>query len=510
MAARVVTVAFVGVEARRVDVQVQLASGLVALVVVGLADKAVAESRERVRAAFASIGLAVPSARVVVNLAPADLPKEGAHYDLPIALALMGEMGVLPKDALENALAFGELGLDGTLAPTPGVLPAAMAAHGMDLPFICAADVGPEAAWAGGEVIAAPTLLSLVNHFRGGTHLPPPKAGAIAGPVVGGPDLRDVKGQEQAKRALEIAAAGGHNLLLVGPPGSGKSMLAQRLAGVLPPLTSEELLEVSMIQSVAGLLERGQLTRARPFRAPHHSASMAALVGGGLKARPGEISLSHRGVLFLDELPEFSPQSLDALRQPLETGEVTIARANHHITYPARFQLVAAMNPCRCGGGAGMCRRAPRCAIEYQGRLSGPLLDRIDLQLDVPPVTAADLALPPPAEGSADVAARVLAARDVQSARAVDLGLPAGAVNAAVDQTTLERIAAPDDGGRALIGKAAQALALSARAYHRTLRVARTIADLDGASGVRRIHVAEALSFRRVWANAAPVHATAS
>lgn len=496
MGARVVTVAFVGVEARRVDVQVQIAGGLVRLVIVGLADKAVAESRERVRAAFASMGLAVPGDRVIVNLAPADLPKEGARYDLPIALALMAEMGVIPKDAAENAVAFGELGLDATLAPTPGVLPAAMAASAQGLPLICAATAGPEAAWAGGDVIAAPTLISLVNHFRGGTYLPPPKVGDIA-PAPSVPDLRDVKGQEQAKRALEIAAAGGHNMLMVGPPGSGKSMLAQRLPGLLPPLPAEELLEVSMIQSVAGLLQRGELTRARPFRAPHHSASMAALVGGGIKARPGEVTLAHRGVLFLDELPEFAPQVLDALRQPLETGEVVVARANHHITYPARVQLIGAMNPCRCGGGAGMCRRAPRCAQDYQGRLSGPFLDRIDLQIDVPPVTAADLALPPPVEGAADVAARVAAARAAQETRG-------GALNALADQTTLEQIARPDEAGAALLSKAAQSLALSARAYHRTLKVARTIADLEGASAVRRIHIAEALSFRRVWAQATP------
>jgi magnesium chelatase family protein len=274
-------------------------------------------------------------------------------------------------------------------------------------------------------------------------------------------------------------------------------MLAQRLPGLMPPLSSEELLEVSMLHSVAGLLERGRLTRTRPFRAPHHSASMAALVGGGLRAKPGEISLAHQGVLFLDELPEFSQQALDALRQPLETGQVLIARANHHVTYPARILLAAAMNPCRCGGGpgAGKCRRGPRCAIEYQARLSGPLLDRIDIQLDVPPVTAADLALPPPVEGTAEAAARVARARAAQDARALGL-------NAVLDLDALEKVAAPDVPGAALLSKAAESLALSARAYHRTLKVARTIADLDGADGVKRIHVAEALSLKRQWAGA--------
>jgi magnesium chelatase family protein len=507
MAAKTVTVAFVGVEARRVDVQVQIAGGLAGLVIVGLADKAVAESRERVRAAFASLGLAVPGDRVIVNLAPADLPKEGAHYDLPIALALLAEMGVLPKDAVEHAIAFGELGLDASLAPTPGALPAAMAAHGMGATLICPLGSGAEAAWAGGEVIAAPTLIALINHFRNGAVLPPVAAGEIEASAAG-PDLRDVKGQEQAKRALEIAAAGGHNILFVGPPGSGKSMLAQRLPGILPPLEPSELLEVSMIQSVAGLLERGRLTRARPFRAPHHSASMAALVGGGLKARPGEISLAHRGILFLDELPEFGPHVLDALRQPLETGEVVVARANHHVTYPARVQLVAAMNPCRCGGGAGGCRRGARCAADYQGRLSGPLLDRIDIQLDVPAVTAADLALPPPPEGSAEIAGRVARARAAQSDRAD--AADGATLNAALGQTALDKFAAPDESGRALLAKAATHLQLSARAYHRTLKVARTIADLDGAAGVRRAHIAEALSLRRVWATTSPAGAAAT
>ena len=494
--ASVATVAFAGLEARRIEVQVQLTGGTHGIVIVGLGDKAVSEARERVRAAFASIGLAIPPGRLVVNLAPADLPKEGTHYDLPIALAMMAAIGALPHDALEGVVCFGEVGLDGALAPAPGALPAAMAAHGMGAAFVCPDACGAEAAWAGGEVIAAPSLLALVNHFRGGAVLKPPERGdLIATSSV--PDLRDVRGQEQAKRALEIAAAGAHNILFVGPPGSGKSMLAQRLPGLMPPLSSTELLEVSMLHSVAGLLERGQLTRTRPFRAPHHSASMAALVGGGLRAKPGEISLSHHGVLFLDELPEFSAQALDALRQPLENGSVMIARANHHVTYPARILLAAAMNPCRCGGGpgAGFCRRGPRCAIEYQARLSGPLLDRIDIQLDVPPVTAADLALPPPIEGTAEAAARVARARAVQGERGLGL-------NAVLDLDALERVAAPDAPGAALLSKAAEARQLSARAYHRTLKVARSIADLDGAEAVRRIHIAEALGLKRQWAGA--------
>lgn len=496
MIVRIATLSFEGVEARRVDVEVQIASGGVHFILVGLADKAVGESRDRVRAAFAGLGLALPPRRIVVNLAPADVPKEGSHYDLPIALGIMAAMGVVPPDSLDDWLAFGELSLDGRVVPTAGALPAAVAASSMGLGLICPEAGGPEAAWAGdARILAAPSLIAIVNHFRGVQVMGPPAPGPMldAPPVA---DLRDVKGQEQGKRALEIAAAGGHNLLFIGPPGSGKSMLAQRLPGLLPPLTAGELLETSMIHSVAGLIARGALTRARPFRAPHHSASMAALVGGGLRARPGKVSLAHNGVLFLDELPEFPSQALDSLRQPLETGEVMVARANFHIRYPARVQLIAAANPCKCGhGGAerGWCGRAPRCQRDYMRRISGPLMDRIDLQVEMPPVTAADLALPAPAEGTAEAAARVAEARALQMERAGD----SGTLNARLEGGELERIATPDELGRTLLVRAAEGGALSARGSTRTLRLARTIADLDGSTAVRRIHVAEARIYRR-------------
>src|SRR5436190_8778763 len=388
MVARVRTVAFHGVEVIEVETQVTIASGLPAFTVVGLPDKAVAESRERVRAALAVLGLALPPRRITVNLAPADVLKEGSHFDLPIALGLLAEMDVLPQDELAGYTALGEVSLDGSLTRVPGVLLAALAAAARDSGIICPLDCGGEAAWAGDvEIIAAPSLLAIVNHFKGTQLLPPPEA-KLAPSRAAGLDLRDVKGQESAKRALEIAASGGHNILMVGPPGSGKSMLAARLPGILPPLQPAEALEVAMIQSVAGGLRGGGLLRERPYRDPHHPAALPALVGGGLRTRPGEISLAHNGVLFLDELPEFAGQALDSLRQPLESGEVAIARANHRITYPARFMLVAAMNPCRCGKAnepGFTCRRGPnpRCSADYQARISGPLLDRIDLHIEI-------------------------------------------------------------------------------------------------------------------------------
>ena len=498
MIATVATVAFLGLEARPVEVQCQLVAGLPNFIVVGLADKAVAESRERVRNAIAAIGLSLPPKRITVNLSPADLPKEGSHYDLPIALALLAAMGVVDAETLADHLVVGELGLDGRIAPVPGVLLAALNATARDLTLICPAAQGAEAAWAGSDgVLAAPDLLTLANHLKGGTVLPRPSPGEVDPPVPG-PDLRQVKGQETARRALEIAAAGGHNLLMVGPPGAGKSLMASCLPGILPPLTPPEALEVSMVASVAGTLAGGRISQSRPYRAPHHSASMAALVGGGLRVKPGEISLAHLGVLFLDELPEFQRAVLDSLRQPLETGAVSVARANAHVTFPARVQLVAAMNPCRCGHLADpalACSRAPRCAADYQARVSGPLLDRIDLHVDVAAVTAADLVLPPPAEGSAEVAARVARARAVQTARAAACN--GARTNAELDGNALETVAGPDAPGRDLLAQAAVAMKLSARGYTRVLRVARTIADLAGAETIGRVHIAEALSYRR-------------
>jgi magnesium chelatase family protein len=501
MVSHVTTVAFQGIEAVPVDVQVQIAPGGNYFGIVGLPDKAVNESRDRVKAALHATGLSLPWKRIVINLAPADLPKEGSHYDLPIALALMAAMGAVPGDQLGDFVALGELALDGTISPVAGVLPAAIAANALERGLICPSANGSEAAWASRDmaILAPRSLIAIANHFRGTQMLSRPEAGiAESGGTL--PDLADIKGQETAKRALEVAAAGGHHLLMVGPPGAGKSMLASRLPSVLPPLSPEELLEVSMIASVAGTLSNGKLTRRRPFRAPHHSASMAAMVGGGIRARPGEASLAHNGVLFLDELPEFTPQVLDSLRQPLESGETVIARANYRISYPSRFQLVAAMNPCRCGmaGEPGhVCRRGPRCVDDYQARLSGPLLDRIDIRIEVPAVSAADLILPSASETSAEVGQRVAAARAIQRERFAVLGSGVS-TNAQCAPALIETVAAPDQAATALLRNAAEAMKLSARGYHRVLKVARTLADLDGAGSVGRIHLAEALSYRVV------------
>ncbi|MBQ4472112.1 MAG: YifB family Mg chelatase-like AAA ATPase [Alphaproteobacteria bacterium] len=492
------SVAFAGIDVLKISIEVQITNGLPSFTIVGLGDKAIAESRERVRAALHAVGLSLPANHITVNLAPADVVKEGTHFDLPIAIALMGAMGVLEPESFYNYLMMGELGLDGTIRPVSGILPASVAATSYEMGFICPKEQGPEALWSGNLAIVAPhNLLDLMNHLKGTQLLLPPEPVSAQSTQTSFLDMKDIKGQESAKRAMEIAAVGGHNVLMVGPPGSGKSMLAARLPTIMPPLSTQEMLEVSKIHSVAGLLKDGQLVTTRPFRAPHYNASTPAMVGGGLKAKPGEISLAHRGVLFLDELPEFSRQTLEALRQPLETGEVSVARANSHITYPSRFQFIAAMNPCRCGylGVPGHeCPRAPRCAQEYQSKLSGPLLDRIDIQIEVPLINPWQLGQLQSGEDSATILKRVMAARAFQKDRFTNLPI---STNAEADGRILEQVANLTDEARAQLIHVAEQLHLSGRGFHRMIRVARTIADMDQSETILRVHMDEALSFRK-------------
>lgn len=501
MVARVNTVAFQGIDVQPVDVQVQISNGLPAFTIVGLPDKAVAESKERVRAALHALGLSLPAKRLTVNLAPADVSKEGSHYDLPIALGLLAAMDVIPKAELENFIVLGELSLDASIRAVAGILPAAMHAVSNDNRLICPEACGGEAAWAGEiDILAPANLLQLINHIKGTQVLGKPAAKLKEETTRRIPDLSDVKGQESAKRALEIAAAGGHNLLMIGPPGSGKSMLASTLPGILPPLSPREALEVSMIHSLAGTLPEGGLLSHRPFRDPHHSASLPALIGGGHRVKPGEISLAHNGVLFLDELPEFARSTLEALRQPLESREALVARVNAHVKYPARFQLIAAMNPCRCGhlGEPDLeCTKAPRCGADYQSKISGPMMDRMDLQVDVPAVSVSDLNAPSGGESSAEVAARVEIAMARQYARCRALGIDEQ-LNAHLDSANLEKAAVMSEDAQALLNRAMEASKLSARGYYRLLRVARTVQDLaDGAEKISKTAMAEALSYRR-------------
>ncbi len=504
MLSRINTIAFNGLETLDVDLQVQITAGMPAFTIVGLPDKAVAESRERVRAALNSMGLSLPAKRITINLAPADLTKEGSHYDLAVALGILACMNAVPLEEISRYIALGELGLDGSILPVNGILPTAIHAHRKKLGLICPAKQGSEALWSGlKDILAAPDLLSIINHFKG-TQLiaqPQPAAPKAAKTHL---DMQDVKGQESAKRALEIAAAGGHNMLMIGPPGSGKSMLAARLPSILPPLSPEEALETSMIHSIAGALKDGRICTERPFRAPHHNASTPALVGGGRKAVPGEISLAHNGVLFLDELPEFNRATLEALRQPLEDGIITISRVNAHTTYPAKFQLIAAMNPCRCGnlGIPGHeCPRAPLCALDYQSKISGPLLDRIDLQIEVHAVSPWELADVKPGESSVAILTRVMNARRIQRERFKRLGAPKLHTNSELKGDLLTEATKLDSDAEKLLINFAAKNNISARAYHRILRLARTIADLQNSENVLKVHIAEALSYRRAAPN---------
>lgn len=489
--------AFHGVEARRIEVQVALASGIPAFNLVGLPDKAVSEAKERVRAAITALGLALPAKRITINLSPADMPKMGSHFDLPIALTLLAAMDVLPREQMEGQMSLGELSLDGSLVQVAGALPAALAAAEADCGLICPAACGAEAAWVEAARVLAPrNLLELVNHFSGRAVLGEAMPGEVRG-LDDHRDLRDVRGQEKAKRALEVAAAGGHHLLMVGPPGSGKSMMAARLPGLLPVLSPAEALETSMIQSLAGTLEEGGISRQRPFRSPHHTASMAAMVGGGRGAQPGEISLAHNGVLFMDEFPEFPRTVLETLRQPIETGDVVVSRANAHVRYPARFMLLAAANPCKCGhlgDVARACGRAPLCGEDYLGRISGPLLDRFDLRIEVPAVPVSALSSAPEGESSAVVAARVSAARKLQAKRYA--GLEGISTNVAVEGDVLEQACALMPDADEMLLQAVEKLHLSARGFHRIQRVGRTIADLRGEEKISKAAIAEAIGYR--------------
>lgn len=499
MIIRISSFALSGIDIIDVDVQTSISPGKQEFRIVGLADKTIAESRERIKAALSSMGLALPAKNILVNLAPADLIKEGSHFDLPIAISLLTAMEIIPYEEICNYIIGGELSLDGRLLSMNGALPAAIGANARDKGFICPYDNGGEAAFSGNKGLLAPkTILELVDHFRGDKILTMPlaKAPSISDKY---PDMSDIKGQDDAKRAIEIAASGEHNLLMFGPPGTGKSMLASRLPGILPKMSSSEMLECMIISSIAN--SKAEIRAHRPFRAPHHSSSRAALVGGGTSKhlQPGEISLAHNGILFLDELPEFPSNVIESLRQPVETGKILISRAYSHITYPARFQLIAAMNPCRCGylkDSKRSCKDNSKCASIYQNKISGPILDRFDLTIEVPEIAfyKMDTSISS-GETSEKVRQRVEKVRNIQKARYEGYGI---STNARLEGKLLTNFAIPVDGSIDLLNNAADRFKLSMRSYNKILKIARTIADMAGDKNVTRMHLAEALNFKNL------------
>ena len=502
MVATVKTFAFLGVDAIKVNVQVKISPGTSIFSIVGLGDKAIAESKERIRAAISSIGLEFPYDRITVNLSPADLLKEGSHYDLAIAIGILIELKIIKQEDVNNHYCLGELALDGSLSKVNGILPAAIEANSQNNGIICPKQCGSEAAWAGNQdIIAAKNLICIINHLSNKQLLPKPQINRISINTKY-PDLKDIKGQKIAKRALEIAAAGGHNLLMVGTPGTGKSMLAKRLPGILPELNSKEILEINMIHSIDGKLDNSKIITQRPFRDPHHSCSMPAMVGGGTKAKPGEISLAHNGVLFLDELAEFPRTVLDSLRQPIENGNISISRVNAHINYPANFQLIAAMNPCKCGylgEESKSCSRAPICGKDYQSKISGPILDRMDIIINVAQI---DIFANhnKEQESSEIVAKRVKKAHEIQYNRyksEASMYNISSKINAKINEELIKKYIELDEETQLLLKKSLDKLNISMRSYNRILKLARTIADLEQSEKINKNHILEALSYKK-------------